>query len=85
LHAQVNKFNSGYTPPIKSKKIGNKNLFGNLYKLFSHADNIVFLTALCKVCNDGTHAIFTKKIIPDDKIVDVGGAEMYQAVCRKHY
>ena len=29
LHAQVNKFNSGYTPPIKSKKIGNKNLFGN--------------------------------------------------------
>ena len=63
----------------------NKNLFGNLYKLISHADNIVFLTALCKVCNDGTPAIFTKKIIPDDKIVDVGGAEMYQAVCRKHY
>lgn len=63
----------------------NKNLFGNLYKLISHADNIVFLTALCKVCNDGTPAVFTKKMIPDDKIVDVGGAEMYQAVCRKHF
>ena len=24
----------------------NKNLFGDIYKLFSHADNIVFLTAL---------------------------------------
>jgi thymidine kinase len=63
----------------------NKNLFGNLYKLISHADNIVFLTALCKVCNDGTPAVFTKKMIPDDKIVDVGGAEMYQAVCRAHF
>jgi thymidine kinase len=63
----------------------NKNLFGDLYKLISHADNIVFLTALCKVCNDGTPAIFTKKIIPDDKVVDVGGAEMYQAVCRAHF
>ena len=63
----------------------NKNLFGNIYKLISHVDNIVFLTALCKVCNDGTPAIFTKKMIPNDKIVDVGGAEMYQAVCSKHF
>ena len=63
----------------------NKNLFGDIYKLFSHADNIVFLTALCKICNDGTPAVFTKKMIPDDKIIDVGGAEMYQAVCRTHY
>jgi thymidine kinase len=63
----------------------NKNLFGDMYKLIPHADNIVFLTALCKVCNDGTPAIFTKKMIPNDKIVDVGGAEMYQAVCRVHY
>jgi thymidine kinase len=63
----------------------NKNLFGDMYKLIPHADNIVFLTALCKVCNDGTPAIFTKKIIPNDKIVDVGGAEMYQSVCRVHY
>jgi len=63
----------------------NKNLFGDMHKLISHADNIVFLTALCKICNDGTPAVFTKKMIPDNKIVDVGGAEMYQAVCRTHY
>ena len=62
----------------------NQNLFGNLYKLIPHADNIIFLTALCKVCNDGTPAIFTKKMISNDKVVEVGGAEMYQAVCRKH-
>jgi thymidine kinase len=63
----------------------NQNLFGDIYKLLSHADNIVFLTALCKVCNDGTPAIFTKKMISNDKVVEVGGAEMYQAVCRTHY
>ena len=63
----------------------NQNLFGDLYKLIPLADNIVFLTALCKVCNDGTPAIFTKKMISNDIIVEVGGSEMYQAVCRKHF
>ena len=62
----------------------NQNLFGDIYKLISHADDIVFLKALCKICNDGTEAIFSKKIISNEKVVEVGGAEMYQAVCRKH-
>jgi len=62
----------------------NQNLFGDMHKLIPHADDILFLKALCKICNDGTDAIFTKKNVENGKIVDVGGSDMYQAVCRKH-
>lgn len=62
----------------------NQNLFGDMHKLIPHADDIVFLKALCKVCNDGTPAVFSVKNVDNGKIVDVGGSEMYQAVCRKH-
>jgi thymidine kinase len=63
----------------------NKNLFGDVYKLLPHVDEIIFLKSLCKICCDGTPAIFSKKMINNDKIVDVGGSDMYQAVCRKHF
>jgi len=63
----------------------NKELFGNLYKLISHADEIIFLKALCKTCNDGTPAIFSKKMITNNNLIEVGGAELYSAVCRKHF
>ena len=63
----------------------NQNLFGDMYKLISHADEIIFLKALCMICNDGTSAVFTKKNIDNGLVVEVGGAEMYQAVCRKHF
>ena len=62
----------------------NQNLFGDMHKLIPHADDIVFLKALCKVCNDGTSAVFTIKNVENDKVVEVGGSEMYQAVCRSH-
>lgn len=62
----------------------NQNLFGDIYKLISHADEITFLKALCKVCNDGTPAVFSKKNVMNGQVVEVGGSEMYQAVCRKH-
>ena len=63
----------------------NKHLFGNLHKLIPHADEIIFLKALCKVCNDGTLAVFTKKSITNNNIIEVGGSELYSAVCRKHF
>ena len=62
----------------------NQNLFGNLYKLISIVDNIVFLTALCIKCNNGDPAIFSKKNINNNLIVEVGGSELYDAVCREH-
>jgi len=63
----------------------NKNLFGDLYKLIPHVDNIVFLKALCKECNDGTEAIFSKSNSNNSNIINVGGDELYSAVCRKHF
>jgi thymidine kinase len=62
----------------------NKNLFGNLYKLISHVDEIIFLKALCKICKDGTLAIFSKKIIHNQNQVEIGGLDMYYPVCRHH-
>jgi len=62
----------------------NQNLFGNLYKLISIVDNIVFLTALCIKCNNGNSAIFSKKNINNNLIVEVGGSELYEVVCREH-
>ena len=62
----------------------NQNLFGNIYKLVPHADDITFLKAMCMICGDGTSAIFTKKNINNGKVVEVGGPELYDAVCREH-
>jgi len=63
----------------------NKQLFGEIYKLIPHADEIIFLKALCKTCNDGTHAIFSKKNTVNNNVIEVGGDELYSAVCRKHF
>jgi thymidine kinase len=63
----------------------NKELFGNIYKLLPHVDEITFLKALCKICNDGTLAVFTKKTISNNNLIEIGGEELYTAVCRDHF
>ena len=63
----------------------NKQLFGDIHTLIPHADEIIFMKALCKVCNDGTPAIFTQKIISNNTVIEVGGEELYSACCRKHF
>ena len=62
-----------------------KQLFGDLYKLLPHVDDILFLTACCKQCNEETKAIFSKKMVNNNKIVEVGAEDLYRAVCRKHF
>jgi len=67
-----------------------RELFGDLYKLIPHVDDIVFLTAFCKQCEEETgdafsEAIFSKKIVNNNKTVEVGSENLYRAVCRKHY
>ena len=40
----------------------NKHLFlGDILKLIPHAESVIKLSALCKICNDGTKAAFTKR------------------------
>lgn len=72
--------------------------FGHIADLLPMAETFVKLNAICDVCRaevlivggqitpmNQTPAAFTRKLIPDDKIIDVGGKEKYLSVCRKHF
>jgi thymidine kinase len=59
--------------------------FGEIYKLISHAEKIVKLSALCTMCKDGTSANFSKRITTNTEQISVGAGDQYIAVCRKHY
>ena len=59
--------------------------FGSLLKLIPYADTIVKLKALCKICNDGTEALFTSKKVHDNATIDIGSSDKYEALCRKHF
>lgn len=63
-----------------------QNPFGDVLALGALADSIEKKTALCKRCGDGTAAIFTRALGPRTAgQVEVGGAELYEPVCRRHY
>lgn len=59
--------------------------FGDILKLIPQAEKITRLEALCKVCNNGTPAIFTRRIIESNEQKLIGGEESYIPVCRRHY
>ena len=63
----------------------NRNNFGELYRLYPHADNIKMLKAFCSICRDGTDAIFSKKLNKNDEIIEIGEKDKYIPVCRKCY
>lgn len=62
-----------------------KKPFGDVLKLIPHAENITKLSALCKICKDGTKACFTKRKVKEENTIMVGSDICYEAVCRKHY
>ena len=59
--------------------------FGDVLALMAHAGIIEKKTALCRSCGDGTPAIFTRACGERKNQVEVGGADRYEPVCRKHY
>jgi len=61
----------------------NRENFGEIYKLYPLADKIDLLTAMCSTCKDGSKAIFSKKIVENDKQTDIGSVDKYIPVCRK--
>lgn len=63
----------------------NRQPFGDVLRLIPYAEKITKLSALCKFCNDGTKAHFTRLIKGDTEQVQVGSVDKYEAVCRKHY
>ena len=59
--------------------------FGDLLQLVPLADRITKLTSFCKICADGTQALFTYGRPATENTIHVGGADVYMPVCRKHY
>jgi len=62
-----------------------RNPIGEILELIPYADKYEKYCALCKYCNDGTKAIFTKRILTDNNQILIGGDDMYVSVCRNHY
>jgi len=59
--------------------------FGQVARLCPIAETFVKLNALCGVCMDGTPAPFTAAIQPFEGDVQIGGSDIYMAVCRRHH
>lgn len=63
----------------------NRKPFGDILRLIPHCESVNKLHALCSICNDGTKASFTKRIVSEESNILVGSNDSYIAVCRKHY
>lgn len=61
-----------------------RNPFSTINYLISMADEIVKLKAFCKLCNDGTPAIFTHRLTNEKEQIVIGSTN-YIPVCRSHY
>jgi len=58
--------------------------FNEILKLIPKCENIIFLTAVCMVCQkDG--AAFTQRVTTEEGVELVGGREHYRSVCRSCY
>ena len=62
----------------------NRKKFGEILDLIPYCDSCVKLSALCKLCNDGTRAIFSHRNNQSKKQIEIGATE-YIPLCRKHY
>lgn len=59
--------------------------FEEIMNLVPHANVLIKTTAFCKVCRDGTEAIYSKRVVGGDDRIQVGASESYIPVCRKCY
>jgi thymidine kinase len=60
--------------------------FGQILEILPLADEVIRLSALCKRCGDGRAALFSALVrgVKQGQ-VHVGGADMYEPMCRKHF
>lgn len=52
--------------------------FHNIAMVMGVADKVSKLKAVCKCGSDATH---TNKLVDSDKVIEVGGADMYEPLC----
>jgi thymidine kinase len=58
---------------------------GKILDLIPYADKCKKISSMCKLCNDGTKAIFSHRTSDNNEQVQIGGSESYAPLCRKHY
>ena len=71
----------------------NREKFGEVLDLMPYSDHFEKLKAKCKLCLDGTDALFTYDQLSTDRTKSLGGDqkqirvgfEQYLPLCRKHY
>jgi thymidine kinase len=65
--------------------------FGSILELIPYCDKVTKLTAMCKLCKDGTPALFTHAYSLDAcegakaGVPCVGAEDKYVPLCRKHF
>jgi thymidine kinase len=59
--------------------------FGQILTLIPIADRITKLTSFCKLCVDGTPALFSYSSSSETDTVLVAGSDLYMPLCRHHY
>tara|TARA_B100001093_G_scaffold520462_1_gene616254 strand:- start:9798 stop:10325 length:528 start_codon:yes stop_codon:yes gene_type:complete len=77
LESNKSLYISGLDGDYKQEK------FGEILDLIPLANSITKLHAFCKICKDGTHAHFTKRLV-SNKYQKLIGSEEYLPVCREH-
>lgn len=63
----------------------NREIFGDILRLIPLCDTITKLSALCVVCQDGTPANFSKRIVDVKGQELIGSNREYIPVCRRHF
>lgn len=58
---------------------------GQILDLIPYADKCKKISSMCKLCNNGTKAIFSHRTTDNSEQVQIGGSESYSPLCRKHY
>lgn len=62
------------------------NPIGDILSLIPMAEYVEKINGFCIYCKDGTIGSFTKKKKgSEERTIEVGGLELYECVCRKHY
>ena len=59
--------------------------FGQILELIPFCDEVTKMSAFCKMCGNGTNAIFTHRKIPSQDTILIGDSDQYEALCRRHY
>ena len=62
-----------------------RQLFGDIYKLLPLCHDMEWMTALCKLCKNGTPGVYSKRNEKNDTQIQVASGDVYEAVCLKHY